>query len=238
MEKKTDKGFYIIVGILTILVIILILLTAVLLLGGKGEKKEGENNAGPFVIEDSEVKNSEKDSSNSFSEEPVKDAPDSTMSDIITQTTEEDIKPGEGKEESTMSLEGGKTTFLVPENFYSEGQKVTEDFVSGDYKIYVSCSLQKAGEETDLRNARACIETEWDFLFDSVKDKTKIKTIDMNGTTFYYIEIHYEYDGTDTQRVYAACDIGENAIYKVEAGAMNEDVELSIDTIRDFLVLK
>lgn len=166
------------------------------------------------------------------------DAPDSTMNDIMGKTVEKNSKPGKEKEESTMMLNEGTATFLVPEAFYSEGQYVKEEFVSEDFAIYVNCYLRTAEEGTIFENAKACIEADREFLIGSVKDETDIQTINSNGTLFYYIAVHYEYDGSDYQYVYAACDIGENAIYKVEAKAIDKDVELSIDTIRDFLVLK
>lgn len=166
------------------------------------------------------------------------DKPDSTMNDIMGETAVGDSKPGKEKEESTMMLNEETATFLVPENFYSDEQYVKEEFVSEDLAIYVNCYLRPTEEGTIFENAQACIEAEKEFLLGAVKDETEIQTINSNGTLFYYIAVHYEYDGSDYQYVYAACDIGENAIYKVEARAIDKDVELSIDTIRDFLVLK
>lgn len=168
--------------------------------------------------------------------------PNSTKNDILAQIAEqitvENRKPGEEKEESIMRLEEEEAAFLVPEDFYSNGQYVKEDFVSGDLAVYVYCSLQQAVKESGFESAQACIETEREYLLESVRDETEIQTIDINGKSFYYIAVHYKYAGSDVQRIYAACDIGENAIYKVEANALDEDVELSIDTIRDFMVLK
>lgn len=166
------------------------------------------------------------------------DEPDSTKEDIVEETSTADVKPGMEKKESTMMLEEGETTFLVPEDFYSQGQKVQEYFLSGDYAIRVYCSLLPVEAGTIYESAQKCIEVERNGLFESVREETELQTMDMDGTTVYYIEMHYEYDSSDIQRIYAACDIGKGAIYKIEASAIDEDVELSIDTIRDFLVLK
>lgn len=164
--------------------------------------------------------------------------PDSTADDITGQAAAVTGKKDEEKEESTMRLNEETATFLVPKDFYSNEQYVKEEFVSKDSAIYVNCYLRPTEKGTIFENAKACIEADKEFRIGSVKNETEIQTINSNGTLFYYIAVHYEYDGSDYQYVYAACDIGENAIYKVEAQAIDKDVELSIDTIRDFLVLK
>lgn len=166
------------------------------------------------------------------------DEPDSTKEDIMGSKTVGNEKPGKEKEESTMRLDEETVTFSVPDSFYSSAQYAEEEFVSEDLAVYVDCYLRPTEPGTIFEDAQTCVKADKEFLIGSVSDEAKIQTMDSNGTLFYYIAVHYEYDGSDYQYIYAACDIGKDAIYKVEARAINEDVELTIDTIREFLVIK
>lgn len=388
MEKKSNKGFFVVIGILTVLVVLLLVLVAVLLLGEKKEKQTGTGNAGPFLKEDSTGEASSESTTDVFEKEVDKEKettgngisividgfkfqvpsdygctygegigpvvylddvfqmklavrdnsyeelmknpdiitekaisaggeilqavketelkgnkyayyrldlygdicfvvytnapdgngrfagqiviqkedlsdeellnmfagvistaqetedPDSTLDDIMAQVIASDTSDlGEKKEESTLKLDGESVTFLVPENFYSQGQDEysdysTENFVSKEYAISVVCYLQAAGGDAGYKNARALIEAERDWKYDFAGENTELQTIDINGKDWYAFSVSYEYNGSDYQYVYAACDVGEDSIYYVKASVIDEDVKLSIDTIRDFMILK
>ncbi len=371
MEKKSNKGLFVVVGILTALVLLLLVLSAILLFGESGKKRGENGNAGPFVVDDSsedissedtkavsqqekeivvdgfqfqipsdygylygdgvgpviylpgvfqmklavqdisyeecmknpdtltektvaaggkitqKVKEAEleekkyayfhmelKDESNFVvctkasntdkricgqmviqekglsdkellrifadvtSSAQETDEPDSTKEDIMELRAVENEKPGKAKESSKMRLDEETVTFSVPDSFYSSAQYVKEEFVSEDLAVYVDCFLRPTEPGTIFEDAQTCVKADKEFLIGSVSDEAKIQTLDINGTLFYYIAVHYEYDGGDYQYIYAACDVGKDAIYKVEASAIDKDVELTIDTIREFLVTK
>lgn len=172
------------------------------------------------------------------------DEPDSTLDDIMEQSVKanQSASMGEKKEESTLSVAGDTITFLVPEGFYSQGvndweNSQAESFASEGYAIYVDCSLNVT--DAFVESAMNYIENERDWMLDSIKEQVKIQTMDIEGNTCYYIVAHYDFEGSDHQQIYAACDVGEgNAYYSVQASAIDEDVELSMETIKEFFSFK
>lgn len=173
----------------------------------------------------------------------VTDEPDSTMDDIVEQSVHQaSSNMGEKKEESTLSFAGERITFLVPEGFYSQGvcdreNSKSESFALEGYAINVDCSLNAT--DAFVESAIAYIENEKDMTFDSIKDQVKIQTMNIEGNICCYIVEHYDFEGHDYQRIYAACDVGEgNVYYSVQASAIDEEVVLSMERIRDFFVFK
>ena len=172
------------------------------------------------------------------------DEPNSTLDDIVEQSVKANrfASMGEKKEESTLSLAGETITFLVPEGFYSQGaydweSSKSESFASEGYAIDVDCSLNAT--DAFVESAMAYIEIQQDWMLDSIKDQIKIQTMDIEGNTCYYIVAHYDFEGRDHQQIYAACDVGEgNAYYSVKASVIDEEVELSMETIKDFFIFK
>lgn len=170
------------------------------------------------------------------------DEPDSTLDDIVEQSVKSTSNIGEKKEESTLSVEGDTITFLVPEGFYSQGvydweSSKSESFISEGYVIDVDCSLNAT--DIFVENAMAYIEIQQDGMLDSIKDQVKIQTMDIEGNTCYYIVAHYDFEGHDYQRIYAACDVGEgNVYYSVQASVIDEEVELSMEAIKEFFIFK
>ena len=173
----------------------------------------------------------------------VTDEPDSTLDDIVNQSAHLDSSDmGEKKEESTVSLAGESITLLVPDGFYSQGEynwegSVSESFASEGYAINVDCSLNAT--DAFVENAMTYIQNERDMTFDSIKDQVKIQTMAIEGNTCYYIVQHYNFEGHDYQRIYAACDVGGGkAYYSVRASVIDEEVELSMEKIKDFFVFR
>lgn len=172
------------------------------------------------------------------------DEPDSTLDDIMEQLAKVDqsASMGEKKEESTLSIAGETITFLVPEGFYSRGvydweNSRSESFASEGYAINVDCSLNAT--DAFVESAMTYIENERDWMLGSIKEQVKIQTMDIEGNTCYYMIGHYDFEGHDHQRIYAACDVGEgNAYYSVQASAIDEEVELSMEKIKDFFVFR
>lgn len=169
----------------------------------------------------------------------VTDKPDSTYDDIVAQVVGQSVSPGERKEESKLYADGVCVTFCVPKYFYSQGgddeeAPDTECFLSEDLAVSADCLLGTADEFVE--NARAAVEIEYDFLNDSVKDGAEIQTVQINGNTCYYYLVRYHYNDADYQKLYAACDVGENAYFAVSASVIDEDIELSLDTVREFFV--
>ena len=172
------------------------------------------------------------------------DEPDSTLDDIAEQSAKanQSASMGEKKEESTLSVAADTITFLVPEGFYSQGvndweSSQSESFASEGYAIYVDCSLNAA--DAFVESAMNYIENARDWMFDSIKDQVKIQTMDIEGNTCYYVVAHYDFEGQDYQQIYAACDVGEgNAYYSVQASAIDEEVELSMETVKEFFIFK
>lgn len=167
----------------------------------------------------------------------VTDQADSTYDDIAAQMVARASDIGEKKEESTLYFAGESVTFCVPSGFYSQGgyesdSYSSESFWSEDYVVAADCYLLSDDISGD---AESYIENERDNRFDS--DEVKIQTTRIDGTTCYYIEAKYNYNGSEYQRIYAACDTGTEGIYYcVEANIVDGDVELSIETIKDFFV--
>ncbi|MDE7431608.1 MAG: hypothetical protein K2N34_06825 [Lachnospiraceae bacterium] len=173
------------------------------------------------------------------------DEPDTTEEDLLEQKRKMSI--GEKKKESTLSYGGNTITYKVPGEFYSEEQReekgfyAVEDFVTEDRAVEVTTMLMQNGNASaeneevilDWENAKKYIESESDR--DKTYDVSDIKTVKKNGYEFYYVIIKYEHKGVSNQQIYAACDIGDNGIYAINAAASDWKETLTLDTIEEFL---
>lgn len=169
----------------------------------------------------------------------VTDEANSTLDDIVMQRPNSITK--ETKEKSTLSFKGETITFRVPEKFYYEGSDAcsmyaTEQFCSEDY-VMIYCCLWSS-KTGDYENAEVFMENALDNLLDNVKKETEIQKQEIEGRIYYYIDTHYEFNGSDYQKVYAACDVGESGIYVVNAEAVDLKKDITIDTIREFFILE
>lgn len=170
----------------------------------------------------------------------VTDAPDSGMEDILGQTSSAFYSGVERKEESTITYAGESVSFKVPEGFYSEGVADTElygseSFVTENYSIMADCFLEAAEPEY---GAKEFVENNLEYADDSVKEGVELKTLEAGGKTWYYCELHYKHDGSDMQRIYAACDISDSAYFSVKVIAIDAEQELTLDMVRAFFEVK
>lgn len=173
----------------------------------------------------------------------VTEQPDSTSEDIAKQTEETgEHTPGKKKETSSLSFDNETVCFGVPEGFYSTGYSETdiyteESFVSEDYAVMADCYLWSSGaEDSYYTSAEAYINVAWDSLYDNVKKEAEIRTMDIEGTNYFYIDAHYEMDGRECRHIYAACDIGTYGIYVVSASMVKDGAGLNMETLHDFFV--
>lgn len=163
------------------------------------------------------------------------DKPDSTYEDVDAQLSERTKSEiyGEAKEESRLKFGGKEITFKIPEGFYSEdsyegSEYMTERFCTADPRMEVQCYFY---------------ESEW---FDGVQgylqasillDDTKIESMEIEGRTVYYIIEKSMDEDSEVQRLYAGCDLGEKNFYVIDAMVIDEDIDLSMETIREFLIV-
>lgn len=164
------------------------------------------------------------------------DEPDSTFEDILSQMRLRDL--GEEKTESSLSFEGETVNFKVPRGFYSQGyydnsSYKAEMFLTTDF-IDVQCSLWSKNAESDYSGAEDYLKRTLDFQLENVKKDTKIETMQIVGNTCYYIDMHYEFNGSDFQKIYAACDYGKTGFFVVEADAINIEKNISMEMLKEF----
>ncbi len=164
-------------------------------------------------------------------------APDSTYDDIDSQDVSH---VGEEKTEGTLTFQNQTVTYQIPEGFYSQGvedwsDEAVEAFMTDDYAYYVTCRL--SAKEDELENAEMLTQTNFDFLLENVKSSASIETVEVDGYVYFYYDVHYEFDGTDCQKLYAACNVGEY-IYSVDVSATDAESELTLDMVKKFLTIK
>lgn len=172
------------------------------------------------------------------------DASDSTMEDINRQEIEASQDWGKKKEQSKLSYAGATATFQVPEGFYSQGEYTSdlygqESFATKEYKVEAECFLWNTA---DYENAETYVsamlenEAEWGEKWSG--KKIKLQTEEVEGRTCYFIMTHYSYDGSDFQRIHAACEVDDSHFFVVEVSAIDYEKEISFDTIQEFFVLQ
>lgn len=193
---------------------------------------------GHIVVESEEL--SDEDLINIFagiiSTAQKTDEPDSISEDILKQIQLQDI--GEAKTESSLSFGGETVNFKVPQGFYSQdcydtASYKTEMFMTTDF-VNVQCYLRSINAESAYSGAVDYLMVTLDFQMENVKKETQIETMEIEGNTCYFIDIHYEFDGSDFQKVYAACDYGKTGLFVVEAEAVNIEENISMETLKGF----
>lgn len=164
------------------------------------------------------------------------DQADSTKDDIVVEMAEK--KPSSiAKEwvgESAMEFGGIKATHKIPENFYLEDRYEGSEYAAERYMmeepyISVTCSLY---DIPWYANVESYIDQNKHL------DNTKMKTMDIDGHKVYYVVESFMSDEDEYQQIYAGCDLGEHQFYVVEAYMIGEDMELTMDTIREFLIVE
>lgn len=231
MEKKSNKGMYAIIGVIIALVAAAIIITLVLVFNKEKDKKNASGNTSSAVTDEiSQISNNANESDQELSSKENSESDDSEQ-----KTTGESGK-------MTMDYNGKSTwaSFKVPDGFYmesvdnSEGY-ATETFLNNDVSTVVDCYIFASEEYYNNAENYAAISADWISENGSENSDLEVKTTEINGNKYYYVEAKYNYSGSEYQRVYAACDINDSAIYAVEAIVIDEDIDLSIDTIKGFM---
>ncbi len=164
------------------------------------------------------------------------DQADSTKDDIVVEMAEK--KPSsiemEWIAESTMQFGRAKITHKVPENFYMEDtyeglEYMTERYYMPEPYISVTCYLYDIPWYT---NVEGYIEENKHL------DDTKIQTMKIDDKKVYYVVETIMNDDKMLQQIYAGYDLGEQQFYVIDAYVIGEDIELTMDTIREFLVIE
>lgn len=227
------RSFFFLAGIWAILVLALCVLGAIALFGKEDRSMEGSGNAGPFLIDD--------DGRKTADDNRMQKETDKRCDAYQEAEPDKGDLPYQGKEKSTLTREGETVTFFIPGDFSSCVRNEAGDgefFSREDLAVTAYCSLQSDMEELGLDSALAYIEADKNGFYNPVKEKIEIQTMDVNGRIYYWFVVHYKFEGSDFQYLYAACNVGENAVYKVQADMIDEEGELSMDIVRDFLILE
>ena len=161
---------------------------------------------------------------------------DSTKDDIVVERAKK--KPSSIErtwiEENTIEFGKSKLTYQIPNNFFLEDEYEGSDYASQRYCMYepyvnVECSLF---ENSWYENAQDYI-TKNKHL-----ENAKVQTMNIEGKDVYYIEESFLHDGKEYQQIYAGYDVGDQSFFVVEGYDFNEESELTIDLIRDFLLME
>lgn len=196
--------------------------------------------AGQFVVQNPNLK--EEEALKIFAEimdsAVITDKADSTKEDIDEQVyAPEPI--GEMKEESTLEIAGKKVTFKVAENFYSDFASETETCVYESFirpGDYASADIYLLANEETPKDAATYISEKADGYAENGEGITE--TIQVDGHDFYCYSIDYEYDGSMMYRVFAVCDLPDGGLYEIEAVQIDGDKDMSLDTIKPFMMLQ
>lgn len=164
------------------------------------------------------------------------DKADSTKDDIVVEMAKK--KPSsierEWISERTMEFGDAKVTHKIPADFFLDDAYDGSEYTAARYymvepRVDVTCTLF---DIPWYENIEAYIEESKRL------DDTKVQTMDIEGNKVYYIVEMIMTGDEKYQQIYAGCDLGEQQFYVVEADVSNEDIELTMDTIREFLVFE
>lgn len=140
---------------------------------------------------------------------------------------------GEEKEESTLEYEGVKIAFRVEPGFYStfedsDDVSSCEYFTRPDDYRTLDCSLTSGygqDAETYIENQTAF----WD------EENIQTGNVKVGAYTFYYAETRYTSEGSEFQRIIAACSIDDGHIYTISAVAIDVDDRIELDDYENFM---
>ncbi len=168
------------------------------------------------------------------------DEPDTTSENIMEQLRA--ANTGKVKSESTLSKNKKSITFKVPAGYYSvsaydAGDYVNELFATAGNDIEVDCCFRMV-DDMGIDGAKGFIESWFDWLPENVRKETEIQSMEIEENMYYYYDVHYKLDGDDIQNIVLACDVGDDMFYTVEAESLNEEGELTIEAVQDFLLVR
>lgn len=143
---------------------------------------------------------------------------------------------GEKKEESTLVYDDVRLTFQVGPDFYStyaDSDEISscEYFTNPDDYRTLDCTLvPDYGQDA---------ETYVENQFTSGDDKdVQTGSVKVGKYTFYYAEARYIHEGSEFQRIVAACNVGNGYIYKISATAIDVDDRIELEDYEDFMKVK
>ncbi len=195
----------------------------------------GQRIAGQIVLQTEEISRDDiiKMFANIAGSAVKTDKADSTKDDIVVEMA--DKKPStvtrEWKGSSSMQFGELKITHSVPENFYPDDSYDGMEYTAESYStnkpyVDVKCSLF---DIPWYANVESYIEENKHL------NNTKVQTMNIDGKKVYYVIESFMNEDKTHQQIYAGFDLGKNQFYLVQAYAVGEDVELTMDTIREFL---
>lgn len=227
MEKKSNKGMYAIIGVLAALAAAAIIIVLVLLFKDE-EKNKSLDNISSSVSDEISKNNNNTNNESSFEND--------SEPEILSKKTNDETA------EMSMSYSGKKITasFNIPDGFNFETEDnsegyATQTFLTDDVSVTVDNYI--FASEEYYNNAEGYVAASVDWIKDEAPENSdiEIKTMDINGNKYYYAEASYNYSNSQYQKVFAACDISDSEIYALQAVVIDEDINLSIDTVKDFL---
>lgn len=145
---------------------------------------------------------------------------------------------GEKKAESVLAHGDARVTFQIEPNFYSQYTN-TDDYWASEYFVEpsslatVDCYLEPMEDGGD---AKSYIENETAYM-DEDKEIHKAE-VKVDGHTFYYCIVKYEYDGSRFQKMIAASDAGNGHVYVVRAGYIDVADEIRREDFESFFRFK
>lgn len=159
-------------------------------------------------LEDSKLyKLIQKYSNNFIQSEDTKD------DDKLSGTEELDVVTT--KENEILSYQGQKVTYQIPNGFNLDYNSDTlKGFNKGDTNISISTSYSDKSEYFQLVNNYKKI-CEKDPYYENVQ-MSQQKTIKVNGKTFYYVELSYEYYEQTYYEIYICTEINTTEVYTIE----------------------
>lgn len=203
-----------------------------------GAPDEGQRIAGQIVLMEENV--SDEDMLEMFADIAAKaektDKENSTKDDIVVEMAEK--KPSsidrEWIAESSMQFGEAKINHKIPENFFLEDAYEGSEYVTERY-----CMV-----EPYVTVTRSLFDSPWyenaeDYITRNKHlDNTKVQTMDVEGNKVYYIVESFLNGEKEYQQIYAGCDVGEQQFYVAEVYVIGNEIELTVDLIREFLILE
>lgn len=136
---------------------------------------------------------------------------------------------------SSLTVKDTTIKYTVPSDYklsntYTYSTSATNYYNTSDYSISVNCELDSYNSKT----AKEYLEDEikWNTSYKS----SGIQSISVNGNTIYYVI--FESKSSNRRKIKTAYVLPNNYLYTVSASCYDDDVTLTISTIRDFLKIK
>lgn len=163
---------------------------------------------------------------------------------VDNQPNNDDNFSGTPKSSSSFTLDNTTLTFNVPSGFRSYNKSEYSSMVSElftDSTGFITISVAMSDNTYSSISEDIKVEAE-SYSYQPNFKASDIQSIDVNGKDFKYIELSYtldsSFDSEDiyVKEIYIVCDISNNKRFTIRADtAFADEVDLSINTIREFL---